>query len=58
MRRRGAERVVALTYPRRNERVARDAGRASVAASLWHEVGDQAISVAAIYGADEFDGPP
>jgi hypothetical protein len=34
------------------------AGRAPVAAPLRCQVGDQAITVAAIDGADELDDPP
>jgi hypothetical protein len=48
--------MVAITFLRRS--ATRDAGRASVAASLHDQVGDQAITVAAIDGADELDDPP
>jgi hypothetical protein len=34
------------------------AGRAPVAASLRYQVGDQAITVAAVDRADELDDPP
>jgi hypothetical protein len=58
MRRCFAVWLVALSFLRRRRTGARDAGRASVAASLQYEVGDQAITVAAIDGADELDDPP
>ena len=37
---------------------ARSAGQAPVAAPLRCQVGDQAIAVAAVDGADELDDPP
>src|SRR5690242_9799079 len=58
MRRRSARVVVAFLCPRSSDRAPRGAGRAPVAASLQYEVGDQAIAVAAIDGADELDDPP
>src|SRR4029077_20993783 len=58
MRRWRARLVVASTCPRRHWGVAQDAGRASVAASPWHEVADQAIAVAAVDRANELAGAP
>jgi hypothetical protein len=49
-------RMVAISFLCRS--TSWDAGRASVAASLHDQVGDQAITVAAIDGADELDDPP
>ena len=49
--------VVVAFSPGRVEAAA-SAGRAPVAASLRDEVGDQAITVAAVDGADELDDPP
>jgi hypothetical protein len=53
-------RAVVLVAPEsaRRRGTARGAGRAPDAASLQNEVGDQAITVAAIDGADELDDPP
>jgi hypothetical protein len=50
--------MVALSFLPRRRTTSRDAGRASIAAALQYEVGDQAITVAAIDGADELDDPP
>jgi len=58
MRRLFAIRMVALSFLCRRRPTTQGAGRASIAASLQHEVGDQAITVAAIDGADELDDPP
>src|SRR5437588_2328953 len=57
MRRGSAVVVVAFASPGRRE-CAASAGRAPVAASLRYQVGDQAIAVAAVDGADELDDPP
>src|SRR5206468_12893 len=56
MWRRGAVVLVASRFARRL--ATRGAGRAPVAASLRNKLGDQAITVAAIDGADELDDPP
>jgi hypothetical protein len=58
MRRWFAIRVVALSFRCCRRTAAQGAGRASIAASLQYQVGDQAITVAAIDGADELDDPP
>ena len=50
--------MVAITFPGHRRRAAEGAGRAPVAAPLRNQVGDQAISVAAVDGADELDDPP
>jgi hypothetical protein len=50
--------MVALSFLDRRRTTANGAGRAPVAASLQDKVGDQAITVAAIDGADELDDPP